>query len=64
MSETGKVYLVGAGVGNEDYLTIKGKQLLGMAEVVIYDALVDESLLNLVPEKLLKTKRWQTWRAS
>ncbi len=54
MSETGKVYLVGAGVGNEDYLTIKGKQLLGMTEVVIYDALVDESLLNLVPENCLK----------
>ena len=45
----GKVYLVGAGVGNEDYLTVKGQTLLQEAEVVVYDALVDRSLLKLVP---------------
>ena len=45
----GKVYLVGAGVGNKDYLTVRGKELLRSAEVLIYDALVDESLLKLVP---------------
>ena len=45
----GKVYLVGAGVGGEEYLTIGGKRLLEQAEVLIYDALVDESLLKLVP---------------
>ena len=54
MSSTGKVYLVGAGVGNEDYLTVKGKRLLEAAEVLIYDALVDASLLNLVSESCLK----------
>ena len=45
----GKVYLVGAGVSNEDYLTVKGKELLCNAEVLVYDALVDESLLKLIP---------------
>jgi len=50
----GKVYLVGAGVGNEDYLTIKGKCLLNMAEVLIYDALVEETLLSLAPSDCLK----------
>ena len=45
-----KVYLVGAGIGSEEYLTIRGKQLLNGAEVLIYDALVDETLLQLVPE--------------
>jgi len=45
----GKVYLVGAGVGNEDYLTVKGQTLLQEADVVVYDALVDRSLLKLVP---------------
>ncbi|MGL5835403.1 MAG: uroporphyrinogen-III C-methyltransferase, partial [Waterburya sp.] len=54
MSKQGKVYLVGAGIGKEEYLTIRGKQLLSTAEVLIYDALVDESLLKLVPEDCLK----------
>ncbi|PSB09240.1 uroporphyrinogen-III C-methyltransferase [Pleurocapsa sp. CCALA 161] len=49
MTQVGKVYLVGAGIGNEDYLTVRGKQLLSIAQVLIYDALVDESLLKLVP---------------
>jgi uroporphyrinogen III methyltransferase / synthase len=54
MSKKGKVYLVGAGIGKEEYLTIRGKQLLSTAEVLIYDALVDESLFKLVPEDCLK----------
>ena len=49
----GKVYLVGAGIGKE-YLTIRGKQLLSTAQVLIYDALVDEALLELVPADCLK----------
>ena len=49
MVQSGKVYLVGAGVGNQDYLTVRGKQLLTTAQVLIYDALVDQSLLQLVP---------------
>ena len=54
MQQNGKVYLVGAGLGNINYLTIKGKQLLTEAEVLIYDALVDNQLVNLVPERCLK----------
>ena len=50
----GKVYLVGAGTGNRDYLTLRGKELLSCAEVVIYDALVDSELLDLVPDSCLK----------
>jgi uroporphyrinogen III methyltransferase / synthase len=49
MTQAGKVYLVGAGVGNEAYLTVRGKQLLSVADVLVYDALVDESLIKLVP---------------
>ncbi len=44
-----KVYIVGAGPGNIDYLTVRAKDLLALAEVLIYDALVDRGLLNLVP---------------
>jgi uroporphyrinogen III methyltransferase/synthase len=50
----GKVYLVGAGPGNIEYLTIRAQQLLEQAEVLIYDALVDERLLTLVPSNCLK----------
>ncbi len=46
---SGKVFIVGAGIGGIEYLTVKAYQLLGKADVVIYDALVDESLLELVP---------------
>ncbi len=54
MFSGGKVYLVGAGVGNEEYLTVKAKKLLTIADVLIYDALVDKSLLNLAPKNCLK----------
>ncbi|EDX72775.1 uroporphyrin-III C-methyltransferase domain protein [Coleofasciculus chthonoplastes PCC 7420] len=45
----GKVYLVGAGPGSMAYLTLRGQQLLHQAEVLVYDALVDTQLLQLVP---------------
>ncbi|MEM7554293.1 MAG: uroporphyrinogen-III C-methyltransferase [Cyanobacteria bacterium P01_A01_bin.84] len=51
---TGKVYLVGAGPGDMDYLTVKAYKLLAQAAVLIYDALVDVQLLELVPGNCLK----------
>ena len=54
MQNKGKVYLVGAGVGDRAYLTLKAQKLLSRAEVVIYDALVDLQLLDLVPDDCLK----------
>ncbi|HAC66044.1 MAG TPA: uroporphyrinogen-III C-methyltransferase [Cyanothece sp. UBA12306] len=53
-SPFGKVYLIGAGVGKTDYLTVRGQQLLTQAQVLIYDSLVDSQLLSLVPENCLK----------
>ncbi len=44
-----KVYIVGAGPGDVGYLTIRAQQILTRAEVLIYDALIDHSLLALVP---------------
>ncbi len=44
----GKVYLVGGGPGKVDYLTIRAQQLLGLAQVLVYDALVDSQLLQQV----------------
>ncbi|MGK7930746.1 MAG: uroporphyrinogen-III C-methyltransferase [Microcystaceae cyanobacterium] len=51
---SGKVYLVGAGIGNINYLTIQAQTLLSQADILIYDDLIDPSLLNLVPTHCLK----------
>lgn len=54
MTCSGKVYLVGAGLGDVGYLTVKAQQLLAEADVLIYDALVDAQLLQLVKLNCLK----------
>ncbi|MBW2505759.1 MAG: uroporphyrinogen-III C-methyltransferase [Deltaproteobacteria bacterium] len=43
------VYLVGAGPGDPGLITVRGKQLLERAEVVIYDYLASKKLLKYVP---------------
>ncbi len=45
-----KVYLVGAGPSDPGLFTIKGKELLSKAEVVVYDALVGDSILQMIPK--------------
>ena len=47
---TGKVWLVGAGPGDAGLLTIKGANVLARAEVVVYDSLVGDGVLAMVPE--------------
>jgi len=44
---TPKVYLVGAGPGDPELITIKGRRVLEEAQVVIYDRLVSERILDL-----------------
>ncbi len=47
----GKVWLIGAGPGDLGLFTIKGREILQQAEVVVYDRLVGESILNLIPRE-------------
>jgi uroporphyrin-III C-methyltransferase len=50
----GKVYLVGAGPGDPELLTVKAVRVLKSADVVLHDALVGEGILALVrPHALL-----------
>ncbi len=50
-SMPGRVTLVGAGPGDPDLLTVKAARALAQAEVVLYDHLVSEQVLALVPDE-------------
>ncbi|HYD80043.1 MAG TPA: uroporphyrinogen-III C-methyltransferase [Paucimonas sp.] len=50
MSSFGKVYLIGAGPGAADLITVRGARILARAEVVLHDALVTEDMLKLCPQ--------------
>lgn len=47
---SGKVYLTGAGPGDPELLTIKARRAIRQADVILYDHLVNEEILNEVKE--------------
>ncbi|MBT8542186.1 uroporphyrinogen-III C-methyltransferase [Polynucleobacter paneuropaeus] len=51
-STFGKVFLVGAGPGAVDLITVRGAKLLEKADIVFYDALVDPAMLELCPQAI------------
>nr|WP_325212674.1 siroheme synthase CysG [uncultured Oscillibacter sp.] len=52
--KTGKVYLVGAGCGTADLITVRGLRLLERCGAVVCDDLLDPELLNAAPEEAEK----------
>ena len=48
--KAGRVILVGAGPGDPGLLTLKGREAIRQAEVVVYDRLVSQAILGLIPE--------------
>ena len=59
-NQTGKVYLVGAGCGKADLITLRGLEKLRSCDVLIYDDLIDTELLSACPagaERIYMGKR-------
>ena len=60
MNKLGKVYLVGAGCGDYDLITLRGMNLLKVCDTVVYDSLIDSRLLDFTAdttEKICVGKR-------
>ncbi len=51
LKAAGKVYLVGAGPGDPELLTLKAYKLLQNAEVVLYDSLISDDILQMIGVK-------------
>jgi uroporphyrin-III C-methyltransferase len=54
MAVTPKISIVGAGPGDPDLITLKGAKALESCQVVLYDALANEALLDLAPVDAIK----------
>lgn len=49
-NKTGKVWLAGAGPGDAGLLTVKTKELMGLVDVIVYDALVSAEIVSQIPK--------------
>ncbi|CDT92235.1 Uroporphyrinogen-III C-methyltransferase [Vibrio coralliirubri] len=54
IKQKGHVYIVGAGTGDPDLLTVKALRIISTADVVIYDNLISADILAFIPEETEK----------
>ena len=52
-AKKGTVYLIGAGPGAADLLTLRAARLIEQAQIVFHDALVSEEILAMAPQAVL-----------
>ena len=50
-AKNGHVYIIGAGPGDAELITVKAQRLIQSADIILYDWLVSEDLLNTLPKK-------------
>lgn len=49
--QLGKVWLVGGGPGDPELLTIKAMRVISQADIVLYDSLISDEILDILPQK-------------
>lgn len=57
-----RLYIVGAGPGDPDLLTVKAHRVLMQADVVLYDALLGKQILEMLPESCKKVYVGKTYK--